>query len=255
MCGQAQAVHPFIDILLADTGPEPLALQPVAGTCQFCQQLAALTQLGLVELTKFINRSTYPEATHPYGQWDYQKFYELEFEKAHKFFDADPRSFLRAAYTRGDPGKLGKPAFSSNVVKDGGWFGGIEKPDPKWRQIPNEMMCIDEEVYEELATAMERTGFFGETFHLSFSPSQVRELMVNFTGADSWYHNHDRNRKYFLEKAAHGGYLHMPILFIEAKYDTICDTVTTRLAEPQRNYCTNLTVSRLSYLNPRDYDD
>lgn len=33
----------------------------------------------------------------------------------------------------------------------------------------------------------------------------------------------------------------MPTLFISAKYDTICDTVTSPLAENQRKFCKNLT--------------
>jgi soluble epoxide hydrolase/lipid-phosphate phosphatase len=33
----------------------------------------------------------------------------------------------------------------------------------------------------------------------------------------------------------------MPTLFIQAKFDTICDTVNSRLAENQRKFCKNLT--------------
>lgn len=185
---------------------------------------AHVIELGLEEELKTVNREMYPEDKFPYGQWDYQRYYQLDFEKATAFFDKDPAAFLRVGYSKGKPENLGKPAFTSQVVSAGGWFGGIEKPDPSWRQIPSSAMCIEEDVYEALVKAMEKTGFWG---------------------GDAWYANHDANRKYFLEKAKNNGYLHMPTLFIEAKYDTICDTVNSRLAEPQRKYCTNLTEASI----------
>ncbi|KJX97918.1 hypothetical protein TI39_contig453g00031 [Zymoseptoria brevis] len=129
-----------------------------------------------------------------------------------------------SATTGETPPLSGSPAHTANVVKDGGWFGGVEKPDPNWKKIPASAIVIDEEVYAELVAAMEKTGFWG---------------------ADSWYSNHEANRKYFFEKAKNDGYIHMPTLFIQAKYDTICDTVNSRLAEPQRKYCTNLTEASI----------
>ena len=167
-----------------------------------------------------MNRDIYPEAKYPYGQWSYQRFYQLDFERATRWFDSDIAACVRAFYSKGNPANLDKPAFTATVVEDGGWFGGAEKPDPKWKDIPNANMCIDEETYQEVVSAMERTGFWG---------------------ADAWYANHERNRAYFLDKAKYTGHLLMPVLFIEAKYDTICDTFLSRLAEPQRKYCSNLT--------------
>jgi hypothetical protein len=76
-------------------------------------------------------------------------------------------------YTKGDPSGIGKPAATATTVRDGGWRGGGEKPDPAWKQIPSSAMCIDEELYEELVTAMETTGWYG---------------------ADAWYMNHARNK-------------------------------------------------------------
>ncbi|KAF7196879.1 Epoxide hydrolase A [Pseudocercospora fuligena] len=179
---------------------------------------------GLEEELKTVNRDTYPEDQYPYGQWDYQRFYQVNFEKATSWFDSDVAACMRAFYAKGSPASLGKPAFTANVQKDGGWFGGLEKPDPAWKQIPIEATCIDEEIYKDLVEAMERTSFYG---------------------ADAWYANHETNRKYFFEKAKNDGYLHMPTLFIHARYDTICDTFTSSLAEPGRKYCTNLTEASI----------
>lgn len=33
----------------------------------------------------------------------------------------------------------------------------------------------------------------------------------------------------------------MPVLFVEAKFDAVCATSVSRLCEPMREYCTNLT--------------
>ncbi|KAF2212940.1 hypothetical protein CERZMDRAFT_40114 [Cercospora zeae-maydis SCOH1-5] len=179
---------------------------------------------GLEEELKLVNRDFYPADKFPYGQWSYQKFYEESFEKATTFFDADPAAIIRALYGKGSAQSLGKPAITANVTADGGWFGGAEKPDPKMKHIPIENLCIDEETYKELVEAMERTSFYG---------------------ADAWYSNHEANRKYFFDDAKNDGYLKMPTLFIGARYDTVCDTFTSPLAEPQRKYCTNLTEAAI----------
>ena len=53
--------------------------------------------------------------------------------------------------------------------------------------------------------------------------------------------NHKRNREYAFNKWKNDGYLHMPVLFIGARFDGVCATTDTRLAEPMRKYCTDLT--------------
>jgi len=39
----------------------------------------------------------------------------------------------------------------------------------------------------------------------------------------------------------HGGRLEMPVLFLHAAYDYTCETLTSRLAEPMRRDCGDLT--------------
>jgi soluble epoxide hydrolase / lipid-phosphate phosphatase len=90
-----------------------------------------LIEHGLDELIRTVDRSVYPENEYPYGQWSYQKYYETNFEDASNFFDSDIRGCLRAFRMKGDPTQHGKPAtITATVVRDGGWFGGAEKPDP-----------------------------------------------------------------------------------------------------------------------------
>jgi soluble epoxide hydrolase/lipid-phosphate phosphatase len=80
---------------------------------------------------------------------------------------------LRVFYTKGNPSGYGKPSPTATTIRDGGWRGGGEMPDPSWRQIPDAAMCIDQDLYEDLVTAMETTSWWG---------------------ADAWYMNHARNK-------------------------------------------------------------
>jgi len=177
-------------------------------------------EFGLEALVATVNRDIYPEDQYPWGQWEYQAFYEQSFDKATAFFDADPEAFLRAITTKPKELNYGKPAPTSTVVRDGGWFGGLEKPLPNWRQIPPETSIFPKDYLEELIAAMKQTGFFA---------------------ADSYYSNHKRNRAFNLEHSVNGGVFTKPLLFIEAKWDSICDTALSRLAEPMRKYATHLT--------------
>jgi len=52
--------------------------------------------------------------------------------------------------------------------------------------------------------------------------------------------NHETNAAYG-HKALNDGYLDLPVLFVHARYDSICETVHSRLAEPMRKYCRNLS--------------
>jgi pimeloyl-ACP methyl ester carboxylesterase len=52
--------------------------------------------------------------------------------------------------------------------------------------------------------------------------------------------NHERNVS-FAREARHGGKLALPVLFLHATYDYTCQTVTSRLAEPMRADCADLT--------------
>ena len=52
--------------------------------------------------------------------------------------------------------------------------------------------------------------------------------------------NHERDAEYS-KTACNEGILEMPALFLGARYDYVCETVTSRLAEPMRAMCKNLT--------------
>jgi pimeloyl-ACP methyl ester carboxylesterase len=148
-------------------------------------------------------------------QWEYQYFYEENFEKARTAFEADVRSTVKALFRKGNPEGKGKPSRTARVRKDGGWFGGAGKaPD-----LPLDADVLSEGDLDKYASALKANGFFGP---------------------DSWYMNHTRNVA-FAKRAVDGGKLRLPVLFLHGDYDYTCETMVSRLAEPMRAACANLT--------------
>lgn len=170
---------------------------------------------GLDGMLGLINRDVYPEDEFPAGQWEYQRFYEENFAAAIAPFDADPTKAIKALFREGDPAGKNKPSRTAHVRRDGGWFRGAPEP-PDLDRDPNVMTEADLCAY---AAALSRNGFFG--------PS-------------SFYMNHPANAAY-ASRAVNGGVLEMPTLFIAAEYDFTCECIDSRLAEPMREHCTNLT--------------
>jgi pimeloyl-ACP methyl ester carboxylesterase len=161
-----------------------------------------------------VDRTIYPEAAFPAGQWDYQFFYEENFDKARKGFEANVGNVVKALFRKGDPARVGKPAPTSMVRKAGGWFGGGPCPD-----LPLDADVISEQDAYAYTAALTHNGFFGP---------------------DSWYMNHEANGAY-ARRASNGGKLAMPVLFLHGAYDTTCETMTSKLAEPMRRDCADLT--------------
>ena len=162
-----------------------------------------------------VDRALYPENAFPAGQWDYWLFYQENFAAACAAFEANPRNTVKALFRKGDPAARGQPARGALIRKQGGWFGGVGRaPD-----VPMDSDVLTEMDLAAYAAALERNGFFGP---------------------GSWYMNHDRNVAYSA-RAVNGGRLNMPVLFLHAANDLTCDTMGSRLAEPMREYCANLT--------------
>jgi pimeloyl-ACP methyl ester carboxylesterase len=168
----------------------------------------------LESVVPLVDRSIYPEAEHPAGQWDYQFFYEESFDKARASFERNIRNTVKAMFRKGNPDGVGKPARTAGVRKTGGWLGGQAWPD-----IPRDADVLTESDMEAYIAALTRNGFFGP---------------------DSWYMNHKANGTY-AKRAPNGGKLAMPVLFLHGLYDQTCETVHSRLAEPMRRDCADLT--------------
>jgi len=166
-------------------------------------------------LIPLADRSIYPAVEYPAAQWEYQLFYEESFDKARAGFDANVRNTVKALFRKGSARGKSKPSPTAQVRRDGGWFGGAgQAPD-----LPMDGDILTEEDLHRYVAALEGNGFFGP---------------------DSWYMNAERNVRYAAQ-AANGGTLLLPVLFLHGEYDYTCDTVTSRLADPMRQDCRNLT--------------
>ncbi|WP_421994106.1 alpha/beta fold hydrolase [Reyranella sp.] len=168
----------------------------------------------LENIVALVDRKTYPEAEFPVGQWDYQVFYEENFEQARRGFEANIRNTVKALFRKGDPNSAGKPSRTAFARRNGGMAGPGGFPD-----VPRDPAVITEQDLDAYTAALTRNGFFGP---------------------DSWYMNHKANGAY-AKRAPGGGKLAMPVLFLHGAYDVTCETMTSRLAEPMRADCANLT--------------
>ncbi|RFU78907.1 alpha beta-hydrolase [Trichoderma arundinaceum] len=197
---------------------------------QVCKAAAGLcvpygsVELGLDQLLTTVDRQLYPKDQYPYGQWSYMAYYEQFFDEATAWFNKGIHGFLKCMFVKSSADLIGKPSsLTSRVLEDKGWMGGRSSP-PAPEDIPDEASIMNPAVFKELVSAMEKTGF---------GP------------ADSWYMNHQANRRYNLEHSKHGGQLRMPVLFINCRYETVCTTVTSRLGSKMRENCLNLTETTI----------
>jgi len=166
-------------------------------------------------LIPLVDRSIYPEAEYPAGQWEYQLFYQDRFDAARATFEADVPNTVKALFRSGSPAGKGKPSRTALARRDGGWFGGAGRaPD-----VPMDTALLTEGDFRAYVAALQANGFFGP---------------------DSWYMNSASNQE-FAARAKNGGRLLMPVLFLHAEYDYTCETVMSRLAEPMRRDCGRLS--------------
>jgi hypothetical protein len=122
------------------------------------------------------------------------RYYEENFAEAIAPMDANVYKFLKLAFRKGDPAGEGKPAITATARRNHGMLGGAV-PD-----LLRDGDIVSEEDLSVYVSALERNGFFG--------PS-------------SWYLNHSANAEY-AKAARNDGYLDMPVLFLNARYDYVC---------------------------------
>ena len=176
--------------------------------------------LGMATRADLIDRSVYPADEFPAGQWEYQLYYQEHFEEARAAFEADVEATVKALFRKGDPAGRGKPSRTAYVRRHGGWFGGAGRaPD-----LPRDPDVLTEADLAAYTAALSRNGF---------------------AGPDSWYMNHSANAAY-ADRARNGGRIDLPALFLHGEYDYTCETVTSRLAEPMRASCTQLSEGLVS---------
>lgn len=190
-----------------------------------CRAVAGLSvpyhtlEYGLDALVELVDRDLYPEDEFPVGQWDYMLYYEESFERASAVFEADIEKTVKALFRGGAPEFNGRPAYTAKVRRQGGWFGGHDAaPD-----LPLDTRVLSPAELPIYVEALTRTGF---------------------AGGDAWYVNHMANAAYAVE-ARDGGRLAMPVLFLVGSDEPTCECIRSRLAEPMKAHCADLTTAVL----------
>lgn len=166
---------------------------------------------ALPNLVPLIDRDVYPVDHFLVGQWDYWLFYRQHFSRASREFEADIIGTLAMLYRRAPTRQPGTPAFTAQICLQDGWFGVAHRAP----HALQEETLLSQEDFDRLTAAFMKTGF---------------------AGADAWYMNDEANIAYAAE-APNFGRLLLPVLFIHATNDTVCDTTGSRLAEPMREDC------------------
>lgn len=165
---------------------------------------------------EYADRTLYPEDKFPNAQWDYQFYYRESFAEAQAGFEADVRATVKTLFRRGNPAGKGKPVGTSMTRANRGWFGPTGAAG---LNLPRDASVLTQEDEDRYTAALTRGGFFGP---------------------GSWYMNADANTA-FAERNKANWRLKMPVLFLHGAYDYVCETIDSRLAEPMRENCDNLT--------------
>lgn len=190
--------------------------QVCEGVASLCVPYLSIEQ-GLEHIIGLVDRKVYPEKEFPAGQWEYMRYYEENFEKATQVMDSSPLKMTKLLFRKGDPEGFEQVAGTAMIRKTGGWFNGAKEPP----EVPRDADILTEEDLRAYADSLEKNGFYGP---------------------NSWYMNHSTNKEY-TSKALNNGILDVPALFIGGRYDFTCETISSSLADPMRQHCTNLSES------------
>lgn len=174
---------------------------------------------ALPNLLPLVDRQLYPFHLHPDGQWDYYRFYLTHFEQTVSDFEADIPAALASLYRPGNPASAGMVSPSALITNNGGRFGSARRA-PATPPDPTMWPLADFDVLVQT--------FRGSGFH----------------PANAWYLNDSANIAY-ASTAPDNGRLHQPVLFVNGDWDAICDINRSRLGEPMRGSCTDLSVANL----------
>ncbi|MBB5684869.1 alpha/beta fold hydrolase [Sphingobium boeckii] len=175
---------------------------------------------ALPHLVALVDRTLYPIDGYPVGQWDYWLYYRESFALAQRDFEADPAATIATLYRSGDPKAVAAPAFTATLRDKGGWFG----PSHRAPQLQRDPRLLSQEDFDQYVDAFRRTGF---------------------RAANAWYLN-DADNIAFAGEARDMGHLRLPVLFLHGEYDAVCETLKSRLADPMRQDCANLSEASIA---------
>ncbi len=174
---------------------------------------------ALPTLVPLVDRSIYPIAEYPDGQWDYYRYYTKHFKSAVADLDADKAASLASIFRRGDPASMGKPTPNAMVTRKGGRFGAAHHAPPT-QPDPALWPAAD---FDALVQAFQARGFRPPC---------------------SWYLNDGANIAY-AHRAPNGGRISRPVLFVNGDLDSINTIEGNRSGDPMRATCSDLTVTGL----------
>ena len=170
---------------------------------------------ALPNLVPLVDRTLYPADRYEVGQWDYWLFYREHFAQAARTFEADVAATLGLLYRTAPPHEPSTPAFTASIRAQGGWFG----PADRASSLSRDAALLTDDDFTSLVEAFRSTGF---------------------SGPDAWYMNDAANLAYAAD-APNFGRLTLPVLFLHAARDAVCETKRGRLAMPMREDCADLT--------------
>jgi pimeloyl-ACP methyl ester carboxylesterase len=174
---------------------------------------------ALPHLVPLVDRGLYPADPYPDGQWDYFRFYQTHFDQSVSDLDADIPATLASIFRPGNPASAGKVSPSALITLNGGRYGSAHRapltaPDPTlWPPAD----------FDALVEAFRVHGF---------------------RSVSAWYLNDTANIAY-AHAAPDRGRLRQPVLFINGDRDAICDINRSRLGEPMRCACEDLSVTNV----------
>ena len=174
----------------------------------------------LPQLVPLVDRQMYPVDRYPVGQWDYWLYYRESFALAQRDFETDTAGAIAALYRSGNPDAIDKPSVTATLREKGGWFGPAHQPPA----IARDERILSQADYDLFVTTFRRTGF---------------------RSGIAWY-LHDTANSDFAGEARDFGRLSLPVLFLHSEYDPVDETLRSRLAEPMRQDCTNLTEAKVA---------
>ena len=175
--------------------------------------------MALLSMVPLVDREVYPVDKYPVGQWDYWLFYREHFARAAADFAADVEATISFFYRKGRGGDATKPAPMAAIRARGSWFGE-ERRAPK---MPRDETVMSQADFDATVAAFRQTGF---------------------AGGNAWYLNDAANLA-FAAEAPSFGRLTLPALFVHATRDIVCETMKSRLAEPMREDCADLTEAHI----------
>jgi pimeloyl-ACP methyl ester carboxylesterase len=166
---------------------------------------------ALPTLLPLVDRELYPADKFPAGQWDYWLYYREHFSRAVEQCERDVENTICRLYRR-VPENVGPEDPKATTRARGGWFSEDYRPG-------REGVLLSEEDLQMFISEYQSSGFGGPC---------------------AWYMNDAANLAY-AARAPNFGKLSMPVLFLHADGDLTCNTVHSRLADPMREDCSDLT--------------